>query len=377
MVTSTRYEGGLSAGRRLTGLLPLVATALLTMGCVQVQAADGGFVMGGRIVVEEGEVARDDIVAIGGSVRIDGSARRDVVVIGGRLEINGEVERSVTKVGGTLILGPDARIGRDLVQVGGSLQRATGSRIDGEFVNVSIGYGFDNMFGGGFPFWGWWGFTPIAWFGRAVQLFYWLMLALLTVALVGDRVSAASHAISREPLRIGAIGLVGLFALCFAFVVLVVLSFLIIGIPFLLALIFAWWLAYIFGLVAVFQAVGNRVMNMVGRPDATQIAIVLCGGLVLGMLRFVPMVGSLIWLVAALVGLGSVFATRFGTGRPWVHRAAPASAPPEGYPPPGTPPQGPAAGPVPSEGGPDGGEVTFEPEPTADPYDDAGNPRNG
>jgi hypothetical protein len=71
-----------------------------------------------------------------------------------------------------------------------------------------------------------------------------------------------------------------------------------------------------------------------------------------------------------------VFATRFGTGRPWVHRAAPASAPPEGYPPPGTPPQGPAAGPVPSEGGPGGGEVTFEPEPTADPYDDAGNPRN-
>jgi hypothetical protein len=357
----------------LAGLLLIVASGLLTMGCVQVQSADGGFVMGGRIVVEEGEVARDDIVAIGGAVRIDGRAARDVVVIGGRLEINGEVERSVTKVGGTLILGPDARIGRDLVHVGGSLQRATGSRIDGELVNVSIGFGFDNMFGGGFPFWGWWGFTPFAWFGRAVQLFYWLMLALLTVALVGDRVSAASHAISREPLRIGAIGLVGLFALCFAFVVLVVLSFLIIGIPFLLALIFAWWLAYIFGLVAVFQAVGNRVMNMVGRPDATQIAIVLSGGLVLGMLRFVPFVGSLIWLVAALVGLGSVFATRFGTGRPWVHRAAPASAPTGGYPPPGTPPQGPAAGPVSSEGGPGGGEVTFEPEPTGDPYDDAGN----
>jgi hypothetical protein len=31
---------------------------------------------------------------------------------------------------------------------------------------------------------------------------------------------------------------------------------------------------------------------------------------------------------------------------------------------------------VSSEGGPGGGEVTFEPEPTADPYDDAGNPRN-
>lgn len=329
-------------GARRWSLAAAIMVALLTTGCVQVQAADGGFVMGGSIVVDEGETARDDVVAVGGNVRIDGRAQRDVVVVMGRLEINGEVERSVSCVGGTLVLGPRARIGRDVVLVGGRLERDDRARIGGEFVNVSVGFGGGQFFAPmDWGFGNWWGFTPFAWIARTGQLFYWLLLALLTVALAGDRVSSASHAISREPFRMGAIGLVGLFALCFALLILVVLSFLIIGIPFLLALIFIWWLAYIFGAVAVFQSIGNRVMNMVGRPEASQIAIVLAGGLALGILRYVPFFGGLIWLFASLVGLGSVFATRFGTGRPWVRRGPPPSGTP--YAPPPPPPQDPVA----------------------------------
>jgi hypothetical protein len=339
-------------------------------GCVQVQAADGGFVMGGNIVVDEGEVARDDVVAVGGNVRIDGRATRDVVVVGGRLVINGEVERSVSCVGGTLVLGPGARVGRDVVLVGGRLDRHDSARIGGEFVNVSLGYGFGDWFA---PMqWGvgsWWGFTPFAWVFRTGQLFYWLLLALLAVALAGDRVSSASHAISREPFRMGAIGFVGVFALCFALLVLVLLSVLIIGIPFLLALLFMWWLAYIFGAVAVFQSVGNRVMNMAGRPEASQIAIVLAGGLVIGILRYVPFFGGLLWLVVSLVGLGSVFATRFGTGRPWIRRPAPppppggTSAASPAQPPPGTgpaPQPPPAAGPGATPQHPAGGGMEFD-----------------
>jgi len=107
MFTSTTGNGWLAAMRRPTGLLlMLVATSIWATGCIQVQSADGGFsMMSGTIHVEEDEVARDDIVAIGGSVIIDGRARRDVVVIGGRLTVNGEVGGSVSVVGGTLVLG--------------------------------------------------------------------------------------------------------------------------------------------------------------------------------------------------------------------------------------------------------------------------------
>ena len=196
MLAGTTHKGWLPVVQRSAALLGLTA-ALLVAGCVQVQAADSGFVMGGNIVVERGETARDDVVAVGGNVRIDGRARRDVVVIGGRLEINGEVEGSVSCVGGTLVLGPGARIEGDAVVVGGGLNRHDSARIDGEFVKVSIGYGFQDWFGPLHWGWGsWWGFTPFAWIARTTQLFYWLLLALLTVALVGDRVSSASHAIA-------------------------------------------------------------------------------------------------------------------------------------------------------------------------------------
>ena len=346
MFPMTTRNGWLPVGRSV-GLLLVVVASVAAMGCVTVQAGDSGFALGGSINVAEGEVARDDVVAVGGNVRIDGRARRDVVVIGGRLTINGKVDGSVHCVGGTLVLGPGAHIEGDAVVVGGFLDRHDTARIDGEFINVSIGYP-----GGQWaPFsrrglGGWWGFTPFAWMFRTTQLFYWLLLALLTVVLVGDRVSSASHAISREPLRLGAIGLVGIFALCFAIFVLFVLSLVIIGIPFLIALIFACWLAYIFGIVAVFQSVGDRVMGLVGRPEGSQITIVLAGALVMGILRYIPFFGWFLWFVAALVGLGSVFATRFGTGRPWVRppiAASPGQAPPPGgasfSPPEGSEPQ--------------------------------------
>lgn len=344
MFLRTTRNGWLPVSRSV-GLSLVVVASVAAMGCVTVQAGDSGFALGGSINVAAGDVARDDIVVVGGNVRIDGRARRDVVVIGGRLVINGRVDGSVSCVGGTLVLGPGAHIEGDVVLVGGILeQRHDTARIDGEFVNVSITYPggqWAPFSPGGWR--GWWGFTPFAWIFRTTQLFYWLLLALLTVALVGDRVSSASHAISREPLRLGAIGIVGVCALCFAIVVLVVLSIVIIGIPFLIALIFACWLAYIFGIVAVFQSVGGRVMDLVGRPEASQIGIVLAGALVMGILRYIPFgFGGLLWFVAALVGLGSVFATRFGTGRPWVR--PPIASAPGHAPPPGGDPFSPPAG---------------------------------
>ncbi|MFQ5743992.1 MAG: hypothetical protein ACE5HV_10440, partial [Acidobacteriota bacterium] len=321
--------------QRRVYLALLVVAGLVVTGCLNIEADNGGFVMGSSIVVEKGEVAREDLVALGGSIRVDGRARRDVVVIGGSLTVNGTVGGDVVAVGGRLRLGPDAHVGGDATVVGGSLSRNPSAVIEGELVNVSFGYGLDHVFGGFSPLWwgGWWRFTPFVIFGRTTQLLYWLLLALLTVALVGDRVSSASYAVSRAPVRLGAIGIVGFLALAFAFLVLCVLSILLVGIPFLIALIFAWWLAYILGVVAVFQSIGGRVMRLVGRPEASQIAIVLAGGVVFGILRYFPVFGSLLWTVGALVGLGAVFATRFGSGRSWVPRRGspmPPSAPPAG-----------------------------------------------
>ena len=332
MSTTTRILGH---GRlRKPIAVAAVVAALATGGCVSVQSSEGGFLMGGRIHVEEGDVARQEIFMMGGRVIIDGEARRDVIVLGGDLTVNGTTA-DVVNIGGRMRIGPDARIRGDLVNVGGSMNRSPGADIEGEVVNVGIA-GFDNIPGfGGMPWsWGsWWGISPFRVMARTTQLVYWLLLAVLTVALAGDRVSSASASIAREPIRLGAIGLLGFLALLLLSGLFFVLSFLLIGIPFLLALIIGWWLAYVFGMVSVFQVLGQRVVRTLGKSDASQIGLVLTGTLILSVLHYFPWLGGLLWTVAAFVGLGAVFATRFGTNRPWFGGSA-AMAPPAPPPPP-------------------------------------------
>jgi hypothetical protein len=223
-------------------------------------------------------------------------------------------------VAGSLRLGPDARVRGDVVNVGGTLNRSPGADIAGEVVNVGIA-GLDHLPIIGVPsmqFGDWWGLSPFRVMWRTTQLIYWLLLALLTVALVGDRISSAAHSIQREPIRLGAIGFVGFFALLLLLVFFILLSILVIGIPFLLALMLGWWLAYIFGMVAVFQVIGGKVSGVLGKRDSSQLGMVLIGAVVLSVLHYFPLIGGLLWAVAALLGLGAVFATRFGTNRPWV-----------------------------------------------------------
>ncbi len=321
---------------RIAGLSALLVVAWIAVGCISVESSDGdGLLMGRDVHVQEGEVARNDIVVMGGTVRVDGEARGDVVVIGGSLTVNGRAE-NVVCIGGTLRVGPDAHVRGDLVNVGGHLRRSPGAQIDGEVVNVGIS-GFDWLPGlAGLGIGQWWGMSPFRVIHRLTQFVYWLLLALLTVALVGDRVSSAAHSIAREPVRLGAIGFVGFFALAAATGFLVLLSVLLIGLPFLLALLLFWWLAYIFGMVAVFQAIGARVSSLFGQRDATQLALVLGGAAALSVLHFFPWFGTLLWWSGGFVGLGAAFATRFGTNRPWYGESA--SIPPPAPPAPPAPP---------------------------------------
>ncbi len=335
------HAAGPRAARRRISLALLIALATLAgAGCFSVRSNEGGFLMGGHIHIEDGDVAHDEIVMLGGSVQIDGEARSDIVVLGGTLQINGTAN-DVVCIGGSMRLGPDARIRGDVVNVGGSLSRSPGADIRGELVDVGIA-GFDmSWFGGDLSFGRWWGLSPWRVMTRTTQFVYWLLLAVLTVALVGDRVSSAAHSIQREPVRLGAIGIVGFFALLLLTVFFLVLCLLLIGIPFLLALLLGWWLAYIFGMVSVFQVIGDKVSSALGKPDASQVGLVLAGAAVLGILHFFPIIGWLLWTVGAFIGLGAVFATRFGTNRPWVGGSEPPVVPATSGPP--APPMDPVA----------------------------------
>lgn len=93
-------------------------------------ANDGDRVHFGRsITVEEGESA-GSLVCIGCSIRVAGSCQ-DIVAVGGSVLVDGETRGDVVAVGGGVLLGENASVSGDVVTVGGRLSRHPTATVKG------------------------------------------------------------------------------------------------------------------------------------------------------------------------------------------------------------------------------------------------------
>jgi predicted acyltransferase (DUF342 family) len=99
-------------------------------------AFDGDRVQFGRSITigQDEEVA--DVVCIGCSIRIDGTAA-DAVAIGGRITVNGTVTGDLVVVGGGASLGENAIVDGDVATVGGRLSRHSNSVVKGDITSHS------------------------------------------------------------------------------------------------------------------------------------------------------------------------------------------------------------------------------------------------
>ena len=91
--------------------------------------------VGRSIVVEEGEEA-GDLVCVGCSIRMMGTCG-DIVAIGGSVTIDGTVKGDAVTVGGDMHLDENASIAGDLVTVGGGLSRHPGAVVKGDVTSQS------------------------------------------------------------------------------------------------------------------------------------------------------------------------------------------------------------------------------------------------
>jgi len=181
---------------------------------------------GGDVRVDEDEVITGDVVAIGGSARIDGEVRGEVVVVGGNVE-----------------LGPRALITRDLAVVGGMLQRAEGARVQGQLHEIGIG----ELDFGDFAPWRDWRRGSMRGFTRTLALMSTLgrvailcVLGALVMLFARQYVEKTGLRAVAEPLKAGAVGfLAQLLFLPVLLVTIVILIVTLIGIPLLLLIPFA------------------------------------------------------------------------------------------------------------------------------------------
>ena len=310
---------------------------------------DNRVAFGSTVRVGEGEVV-NDIVSIGGDVKVDGQVRGDAVAVGGEAKINGRVTGEVVAIGGNVELGPDAEVWGDIVTVGGRVRREDGASVLGEVSEVAWD-DFDWSFGDDW-FDGWDGYwfprvgdrPPFFRLGKVFEFVQSIIFTVLLIALSGLVLLVAPKGVSRVRAAASsdlwvmfAVGLgVEVFFLPVLILVSLLLTVTVIGIPFAILL----WPAALIGLTAAFvfgytgsaAAAGDWCRRRF--QGAGQVAAGSFGALALGVLTIqaialvadllgflglpwfframfrVP--GVLICYLAWTIGLGAVFMTRFG-----------------------------------------------------------------
>jgi hypothetical protein len=308
----------------------------------------------GNRTIEAGEVV-EDIVVVGGELRVRGEVRGNVVVVGGDLvlEPSGSIAGNATVTGGRVV-NEGGRVGGDIRAINGEavglteeIQRAvagTATATAGRERSTPAGGAQASRRGRLRS-----GFEPIrrGVAGVISTVALGLVLAGIGATLVfygRPYLETVSDTARGATLRSGATGLAATFLIIPAFVVLVVaLAVSIVGIPFLLVAVplypLAIFVALVFGLLAVSHAIGERtaeqgreVMDMRYRNSYaylfTGLAMLLMPHLaahlisMTGFLRFIGTVLHVItWMAiwaAATVGFGAVILSRAGTRRTFV-----------------------------------------------------------
>ncbi len=327
---------------RVTGDLVVAAGELRMVGRVEgdINGVASRAVIGGQtdgsVRLVSGEVIADgavgqDLVVLAGSVTLDGEVNRDLLALTNRLQVRGAVGRDVRGQMGSLNL--SGRVGRDVeVALGGSslcrrlpgLPMCRGSsvsvrptaRVGGDIgyrsfeeAQVSAAAEVEGQVIRRRP-------TPAnvtARAGARVLSFLWFLAFVVTgVALLGLLPATSIEAVAVASLRPWRAALLGLAVLVLVPIVAVLLSLSVVGLPLGLLLLALWVLGLFAGPVPAVNAVGQRVLgDRGGRYGGF-----LLGSVLWALLRLIPVLGGLVYLVTLVWGLGG-WASGSWTARRW------------------------------------------------------------
>jgi hypothetical protein len=269
-----------------------VAGVLLGASTARAQPGDGGpdlqdqIVLTGRLLVPEGQTVGTAGI-LNGPATVAGTVRETLFVLNGDAEVSGTVGGDVVVVSGTLVVRSGAHIGGDVMTKSAPRIEA-GARVDGQLRGIATrfdlqGFGFASRI--------------IWWIGySASTLVLGLLLLLMFPALDASAVRVWRE---RAGQAIG-MGVAAFFVLPVAAVIFLVT---IVGIPLGLFLLLALALLYTVGYVTGAMALGRLVV----KPPASRFLSFLLGWVILRAVERVPFLGGLVWLVAAIAGLGTLF----------------------------------------------------------------------
>jgi hypothetical protein len=227
------------------------------------------------------EPPADGRTRVGERVRIFGNAtvNRDewvdgqVVAVLGSVRVDGYVADQVVAVLGSVELGPDARVRGDVTAVGGTVRRAPGAQIGGSIHEIDIASEELRRHLHWVPWWtGPWASNPFVGTARLAGTLIRLLLLTLLVSLIvfvlRQPIAGVAERIRTEPLKMTVVGLLAQLVFLPALALTtVILAVSIIGIPLLLLVPFvvvAMLLIMLGGFAAVADAAGGWAAARLG-----------------------------------------------------------------------------------------------------------------
>lgn len=276
----------------------------------------------GSLSIAKGSTRNGDVVALGRALFLEGDLQGSAVLVGGATaDVSGRIRRDLVLLGASAIIRRDARIDGDVLAVGGSLTfeeipgglssdvTSSHPQIGGRIRTITALEAavlselrtsplLERSI------------SPLVVSFRLFLLFSWLAVSMGLLFLAPRPVLRAADELPGRLAFLAALGatavLTAVILAAFALAVLPARLALSLGLALLAALAFA----KIFGLAALFIALGRRLARGAARGDLLfgDPAALAAGLVILGLLSLVPLAGPFVWGLASLAGIGVALA---------------------------------------------------------------------
>jgi hypothetical protein len=265
------------------------------------------------------------ISAFGESLVLEEPVAGNVQLLGGNVLIDTRVEGDVISFGADVTIGGEGSVRGDVFILGGSLGGSVENVAGSIFAPRTFSAAMEGLSSGGRPL-----LTateePFSLVTIALKLsllLVWLAVAVVVVLFDGKGVRLTSLEARAVPFHSMLLGIVAFTSFVLSAVVFSYLVPYVIGI-FLLALLALFAVVTkVYGMIAIFHALGSFIARPSSREELQQrgwlkgdMAMVVIGLLVLGAVRMIPVAGNLIWMILSIIGVGVALATRFGRRDP-------------------------------------------------------------
>jgi hypothetical protein len=301
-------------GKKATSMKRLV-TLLMAMliipgacfsGTVSSTNKDSSYKMLKNLSVPADQSHAGSVISWGGTLDIDGTLKGSIILFGGRLRLDGQVEEDVIAVAAAVEIGEKAIIKRDLYVISGTLNQHPKSTVKGEYFNLK--FDLKKIETTLIPILS--GSQTIG-FLKAVKIILWLVITLIVFAVIPGKVIKAREIFDKHKMKTFAIGVLSLITILFLFFMFIILSFFIIGLPLLFALVLLYFAVCLFGRTVMFYFIGITFSQRLRRKriTITPALFIVMGAVFYALLKFIPVLGPVLLILMSIfeVGIGVGF----------------------------------------------------------------------